>query len=94
MQAHQRESSSCTPQPMKNAPKAVKDAEKALAFVIEEGNRLQSQGSYEQVQQNIEDRKLAEQAERKNRLAAARPSKARRLKWEGIADPLQSLTIA
>ena len=63
MAAHQRESQSCMPPPSKgNAPKAVKDAEEHLAAIIEEGQRLQMSGSYEEVERNTAKRKEAEQA--------------------------------
>ena len=63
MEAHQRESSTCVPvQSKANAPKAVRDAEERLRTVIEEGHRLASSGSYEEVERNSAERKEAEQA--------------------------------
>ena len=63
MAAHQRESSSCVPAPSKgNAPKAVRMAEERLAEIIEEGQRLQTTGSFEEVEGNVARRKEAELA--------------------------------
>lgn len=62
LEAHKRESSSCVPPPSKgNAPKAVKDAEDKLRQIIEDGRRLQSGGSFEEIEANVAARREAEQ---------------------------------
>ena len=67
MAAHQRESSTCIPAPGKNEPKVVKDAEVALAAVIEEGRVLAASGSFEDQERNAAERKEAEAAVKRAR---------------------------
>ena len=62
MEAHKRESQSCVPPPSKgNAPKQVKDAEDRLRDIIDEGHRLASSGSFEDIEANAAARREAEQ---------------------------------
>ena len=81
MAAHQRESTTCVGAPSKNAPEAVKKAESALFLVIEEEKRLQSEGSFEEIQAHAVKRKQAEEAVKNARAGA----KARKQEIKSLA---------
>lgn len=61
MTAHQRESSTCAPAlKSKNPTPNVKEAEESLAAAIEEGRRLETLGSFEDVEKAARSRREAE----------------------------------
>ena len=74
--AHQRESSTCVAKPSRNAPPGVRKAEAEVMEAIEEGRRLQANGTFEEIEQNACRRKEAEAALKQARGAIKREKQA------------------